>query len=91
MKNKVGGIVVAKICGEHTCSQCGTVIAWEYHIPNKLSSGQCEIEDIIFLNTTHLELTVSRQAQSPYELPAQIAVSPTNLFATLTILATRNK
>lgn len=48
MKNKVGGIVVAKICGEHTCSQCGTVIAWEYHIPNKLSSGQCEIEDIIF-------------------------------------------
>lgn len=48
---------MAKICGEHTCSRCGTVIAWEYHIPNKLSSGQCEVED--FISSKHHPVRVN--------------------------------
>ena len=66
MKNKVGGIVVAKICGEHTCSQCGTMIAWEYHIPNKLSSGQCEVED--FISSKHHPVRVNSVSSSTIAL-----------------------
>lgn len=57
---------MAKICGEHTCSRCGTVIAWEYHIPNKLSSGQCEVED--FISSKHHPVRVNSVLSSTIAL-----------------------
>lgn len=57
---------MAKICGEHTCSRCGTVIAWEYHIPNKLSSGQCEVED--FISSKHHPVRVNSVSPSTIAL-----------------------